>query len=541
MPMNWKAFFRDGLMRIDFGLSRKAPAVWSALGALVAFYPCDSTGIGSDSLPQRWACCIMVAAFILAGFSMGIQAFSVHRQWRTRAGLAFALGLALGLGAALTESATVAPAEITRFETSGFSGVLLSDSRVSASGNTVMLLRLSSIELAGPGWKARLEWPKNSARAQLVGQGRQAYSKGMKISALKVSSIDVSQALFYAGAKDMVPAGFSSSIFKIRSRAVRYLSQRLERVSGKAFPLAQALILGIRDELDPEIPSLFRTAGCAHILALSGQHLSILCALVSLFFTKVLRRHDLAKAAVPVIAILFTWLAGAGPSLLRAALMSLLGAASSRLDRPQEGIAILGIAFCIALGLSPPDARSLSFSLSYGAMLGLFLLSARWENFLWRLPVIVAKPLAASLAALCATAFISLPSFGYLALGGIAASVLAGPLVLVLMWLILGAIILGSIAPFLDGFFALLHESLQKLLLIVMEMGSRLPTLRPGEGTKALPVLAAIAILSLFVYAYPHIEYAASVVRPGKNPTLKPQNREKPKRECNQEGHDHSL
>jgi predicted membrane metal-binding protein len=190
--------------------------------------------------------------------------------------------------------------------------------------------------------------------------------------------------------------------------------------------------------------------------------------------------------------------------------MSVAAAAASRLDRPQPGIGILSLAFCIALALSPPDARSLSFVLSYGAMLGLFFFSARWENFLWRIPALAAKPLAASLAALSCTSFVSLPSFGYLALGGIVASALAGPLVLALMWFILGAVTLGSLLPFLDSLFARLHEFLQEALLFIMELGSRMPVIEPKKGADSISILLAIALLDLFVYAYPYVEYAMS-------------------------------
>jgi ComEC/Rec2-related protein len=435
------------------------------------------------------------------------------RFWVPEAGAALALGLVLGTSAALAETAYAPPPELARFAAVGFSGRLETDSRLSASGNTILQLRLDMVELSTPSWHMSLEWPKSRARVSLVIEGRRSFSKGMMLNATGVSPIDIEQALYYSPAKNCIPGAFSSLLFSVRSIAVRFLVERLESVTGDAFALAQALLLGIRDDLDPEIPQLFKTAGCAHILALSGQHLSILCSLAGLFFVKVLRRRDLAAAAVPLIAILFTWIAGAGPSLLRAAIMSVAAAAASRLDRPQKGISTLSLAFCLALGVSPPDARSLSFVLSYGAMLGLFFFSARWENFLWRVPTLAVKPLAASLAALSFTAFISLPSFGYLALGGIIASALAGPLVLALMWLILGAVILGSFLPFFDSIFASLHEFLQEALLLIMKMGSSLPVIKPREGATTLAVLLVIALLNLFVYAYPYVEYALNAVR----------------------------
>ena len=537
MNFSWKVFFRDCLRRIDFGLSRAAPVVWVALSAALSFYSCRAAQPSGSCQISAWIWGALIGACMAAGISLSFLGLQKGRRgskrgnsrgsgrgprfWAAEAGAALALGLVLGASAALAEAAYAPPQELSRFTAGSFEGRLESDSRLSASGNTILQLRLSKIAVSTPVWRASLEWPTSRARATLVVEGRRGCSKGMKLSAAGVSAIDSEQALFYAPAKNLKLGGFSSIAFSARSVAVRFLAERLEKVSGEAFPLAQALLLGIRDDLDPEIPELFRAAGCAHILALSGQHLSILCSLASLLFIKVLMRRDLAAAAVPFIAILFTWIAGAGPSLLRAAIMSVAAAAAARLDRPQQGISILALAFCFALCLSPPDARSLSFVLSYGAMLGLFFFSARWENLLWRIPTLASKPLAASLAALSFTAFISLPSFGYLALGGIIASTLAGPLVLALMWLILGAVILGSFLPFLDSIFARLHEFLQQTLLLIMEIGSRMPVIRPRKDSDIFAVLAVIALLSLFVYSYPYVEYAVSaalMAKKGLNP-----------------------
>ena len=535
-------------------MSRASLVVWIALSAALSFYPSKTAqGLNNYGI-FGWVCSAIMGAFFLAGVSITVFGWSpagggggcgtdsggevsrqgselVHgarsggRFWLAEAAAALAFGLVLGASAALAETACVPPPELSRFSARSFAGRLETDSRLSASGNTILQLRLDMIEVSTPSWRANIEWPKSRARISLVVEGKRSFSKGLMFSASGLSCIDIEQAFYYAPIKNCKSTAFSSPLFSVRSVAVRFLVERLEKVTGKAFPLAQALLLGIRDDLDPEVPQLFRAAGCAHILALSGQHLSILCSLAGLFFVKVLRRRDLAAAAVPLIAILFTWIAGAGPSLLRAAIMSVAAAAASRLDRPQQGISTLSLAFCIALALSPSDARSLSFILSYAAMLGLFFFSARWENVFWRIPTMAVKPLAASLAALSITAFITLPSFGYLALGGIIASALSGPLVLAFMWLILGAVILGSLLPFLDSIFASLHEFLQQALLFIMELGSRLPVIRPRDGPAIFAVLLVIALLNLFVYAYPYVEYALSAVRQAKR-CLVPMSRE---------------
>ncbi|MGB4586458.1 MAG: ComEC/Rec2 family competence protein, partial [Rectinemataceae bacterium] len=382
-----------------------------------------------------------------------------------------------------------------------------------SKGNTIIGIELEEATISQAGWASSLAWPRGRPRISLVTDSKAEFSAGRGISVSQASAIDASQSLYYASGKNIGLGSFASGAARLRAAAKSTLSVRIAAVAGKAFPLAQALLLGVMDDIDNEEASLFRDAGCAHILSLSGQHLSILCSLMTLLFAKLLKRARLADIASLVFALLFTWLAGAGPSLLRSTLMTLTGITLRKIDRPQQGITVLALVFCVALGWKPAAARSLSFTLSYSAMLGLILLSTRWENLLWRIPPFAAKPLSASFAALCATASISLSTFGFFALGGILASSLSGPVVLLFMWSLLGSTVLGTILPFLGSILSAWHELIHEVLLAIMRIGALLPSIRPrNEGGKLLVSLAIVA-LSLFVYAYPYIENALSQIR----------------------------
>jgi 16S rRNA (adenine1518-N6/adenine1519-N6)-dimethyltransferase len=158
--------------------------------------------------------------------------------------------------------------------------------------------------------------------------------------------------------------------------------------------------------------------------------------------------------------------------------------------------------------LKPADARSLSFVLSYAAMLGLILLSSRWEGLLWRIPPPLAKALSPSLAAILLTAPLSLGVFGRVATGGIVAATLSGPIVLLFMWSLLAAAILASFLPFLDSLFAAWHQLVHGILLAVMRLGARLPSFAPAPGTEVVLASAVVVLACLFVYAYPYGESA---------------------------------
>jgi len=503
MALKASAYFRGLLSILAFALRRRALVVWTALGAAIVFY----------GFPRSFSVSLLVA-ITLAGISSTFRLIgSVRRRVYASIGLAFALGIAWGAAAALAETAFAQPADMARFPLLELTGRVSSDGRRTSKGNTIIALELEEATISQAGWSSRLAWPRSHPCISLVTDSKAEFAAGRRISVSQPSAIDASQSLYYASGKNISLGPFVSGAAHLRAAAKCGLSARVAAISGKAFPLAQALLLGVMDDIDNEEASLFRDAGCAHILSLSGQHLSILCSLMTLIFAKLLKRARLADIASLVFAILFTWLAGAGPSLLRSTLMTLSGITLRRIDRPQQGITILALVFCLALGWKPAAARSLSFTLSYSAMIGLSLLSARWETLLWRLPPFAAKPLSASFAALCATASISLSTFGFFALGGIVASSLSGPVVLLFMWSLLGSSLVGTILPFLGSILSTWHELIHAVLLAIMRIGALLPSIRPrNEGGKLLVSLAIVA-LSLFVYAYPYIENALSQIR----------------------------
>jgi ComEC/Rec2-related protein len=494
------------------GLRLVAPAVWTALGAMAVFY----------ALPgAEWAA--LFAAVAVGGCGIAFWNLPCEKNCPpgardritgyARAGLALSLGLAWGAAAQIAEGAVAPTPELSRFQAARFEGVVAVDSRRTSTGNTVLTIALSSATLRTPGWSVRLERPRVSPRILLVTDGAGDYPAGLKVTVLSPSAIDAAKALYYVSAKNLVPGAFISPVARLRAAARRSAARSIEAVSGDAFPLAQALLLGIVDELGGEESALFRAAGCAHVLSLSGQHLSILCSLMSLLFAKLLKRADLAEFASAAFAAAFTWLAGASPALLRSALMAIAGIALKEADRPQQGVTILAAVFCLALGLAPQDARGLSFTLSYAAMAGLILLSGRWETALWRLPSIAAKALAPSLAALCATAWISLKAFGLFALGGLVAATLSGPIVLVLMWSLLASSALAPLVPFAWGLLSRWHELLHAALLAVMRLGALCPSVKADTPLKACLATSAIAALALIVYAGPYLEYALAALK----------------------------
>lgn len=87
----------------------------------------------------------------------------------------------------------------------------------------------------------------------------------------------------------------------------------------------EAFIFGSRDNIPTNISQLFRETGVAHIMAISGMHITMLallglviCRLLQIFLPSRFINYQTPLYSGWVIAIIYTWLSGSQPSALRA-------------------------------------------------------------------------------------------------------------------------------------------------------------------------------------------------------------------------------
>jgi len=312
--------------------------------------------------------------------------------------------------------------------------------------------------------------------------------------------------VLFARGKDVEDRGYASGWVDSRAVIRAGLLDALSRAGGEGGALLEALVLGVRDDLDLDLAEAFRKAGCAHILALSGQHLGILAALVSFLAAPLLGRRG-ALAAAMLLAGAFTVFVGPKPSLVRAALMFAYSGIARLAGRPQGAANGLAAAFLVQCLAWPGVERDLSFQLSYLALAGLALLSPAFEYLILpRVPPVPAKALAASLAAQAAAGPRTLAVFGTLYPAGIPAAALAAPLTAAFIWAgLLGA---GACAalPILEAPVRAVLGLLYGALRLTMEAFAWVPgpTVPEGAGRGAWACVVAAAALA--VYAVPHVD-----------------------------------
>jgi competence protein ComEC len=409
---------------------------------------------------------------------------------------AFAVGVALGIGFGRNAVQEISFG-IPRDTIQGISGVVLDDPRIVSGGRAMTTLSLKMVmDKGNVRATARGEitvfFPEESAaRLKEFGRGTEVYAEGILREA---SGNFGSTYIFTASALHITQQAPQIERFRTGLRMdIAYRFTQSPAGDPAWGGLALALLVGIRDNLDANFAALYRDAGCAHILALSGMHLAILIGLISFLLKKPL---GLRFAAIlgAVIILCYCYVVGPMPSLNRAVLMYFLGVLAILGMLKRDLFLLLCMAFLIQLAVSPRSGFSLSFIFSYLALAGILIIGGALTGmFKGKIPAFLLVSLSASLGAFLATASVSVWVFDTLRPAGILSSLLVAPLATVFMLVAIAWIILNLISPALSP---LLSHPLS-LLYLLMEKIAFVSAKLPSVAIKPIPAL----VLSLLITA----------------------------------------
>jgi len=161
-------------------------------------------------------------------------------------------------------------------------------------------------------------------------------------------------------------------VYSLRNRLSQTLAEVLPEPQAS---LAQGIVLGKRGNIPSELKTDFARTGTAHLLAISGLHLSIMAGmLLSIgiwLFGR--RRYTYIWLALTIIWF-YALLTGMHPPVVRGAIMASLFLAAELLGRQRSAITSLAFAGAVMIGISPQILWTASFQLSFLAMAGLIFL-----------------------------------------------------------------------------------------------------------------------------------------------------------------------
>ena len=156
----------------------------------------------------------------------------------------------------------------------------------------------------------------------------------------------------------------------------RRLHDRLAKVfPEKEASVMQTLLLGEKEELDEEVKALYQRNGIAHILSISGLHITLLGMGCYRLLKRLGAPVRVAAAGGAMTLLLYGMMVGMSVSASRAIGMYLLQMLGIFVGRTYDMLTGVGLLAALLVLQQPERLGDVSFLMSFGAVLGICLLT----------------------------------------------------------------------------------------------------------------------------------------------------------------------
>jgi competence protein ComEC len=258
--------------------------------------------------------------------------------------------------------------------------------------------------------------------------------------------------------------------------------------------VVRGMVLGDRSLIPEDLEEAFQRSGITHVLAISGQHVAVLAAVIYI----VLRAFAMPATSRILLTLISIWLyilvAGAPPSAIRAGVVATFVLAARLFGHQVSPLHFMTTMLAAVLAYNPLLIYSVGFQLSVAAVLGILLLRHPIRSLVeitllrpFKKPEPVSNLLSVSLAAQIATAPIVAASFDQVSVVGVLTNLLAVPLSGPILTLGLIGSIVGNIAPMLayplnasNGFLVAVLEWVAKTASALPFSAVTTPGVTPG-------------------------------------------------------------
>ena len=224
--------------------------------------------------------------------------------------------------------------------------------------------------------------------------------------------------------------------------------QIIKCIKSPAGGIASALLTGDKSSIPTDIREKFINSGTAHILAISGLHMSIVASIVFFLFMKLfqylsvifIRISPKRISAIVTIPITFLYLAlsGFSPSATRAFIMTTVFLISVICGRGNLSLRSVAVAAFAILLFDSGAIFLVSFQLSFSAVVALIAFYETFQDklnyfkmkrsgFIWKFCFYIIASLISTIIASLATLPISIAVFNRLSLSGLLGNIIAIP------------------------------------------------------------------------------------------------------------------
>ena len=159
------------------------------------------------------------------------------------------------------------------------------------------------------------------------------------------------------------------SLYDLRGQIKSVLNEICSKDKAEVY---SAIMLGDKSDLDDHTKELYSASGIAHILAISGLHISF----IGLFFFKLLRKRFgyVVSGSVSLFAVVaFAIMSGMGISTIRAVVMFLSMVLGQMLGRWKDNVTTISLAGIFLVLWNPFVILNSGFQMSFAAIIGILI------------------------------------------------------------------------------------------------------------------------------------------------------------------------
>ena len=318
----------------------------------------------------------------------------------------------------------------------------------------------------------------------LLGRWGKVQTAGIALCAMMLGVLVIEMNMQKAG------EGEASRIERTQQYFLHQRSLLLERLetaglSDDRYAVVAAMALGDRSALTKELKETYSKTGASHVLALSGLHLGIIYALLSMLVVG--RRWQMITQVATVLSIwAFVFLTGMSASVVRSAVMLTVYALLALGHRQKMSVNTLAFTAIVMLLVTPKALFDVGFQMSFMAVFSIllfvplfyrpfsaeYLMTHRAVSWLWGM-------VAVSVAAQIGVAPLIAYYFGRFSCYFLLTNFIVIPAATLILYLALGTLLIPSLGVVLASMVGLLNTT---LLYIATIPGATIEGLHPSVG-----------------------------------------------------------
>ncbi len=260
-----------------------------------------------------------------------------------------------------------------------------------------------------------------------------------------------------------------------------FLNQWIKNKCHQLLPKREAslfigLLLGDTEEIEEDIAQDFVQSSLAHMLAVSGTHISYLVIGISFFFSYFGKRK--ARMFTVIGLVFFMYMTNFAASVVRACLMGIATLGGQILYRKSDIYTNMGLSCFLILLVNPYQILDIGLQLSYAGTLGIVLVYSLCQPWIRKSPKGI-RPVCNILAITGSAQIAVFPLIAYyfqnISFTFFLSNLLATPILAILMLGGMGFVFLIFLAPTVGAWFSPVLAFLLRLLMKISHQVAQMP------------------------------------------------------------------